>query len=219
MRLLDLFCGAGGAGVGYARAGFEVFGVDIKPQPNNPLPTFTGDALRYLVDYGRDFDVIHASPPCQKHTQMSNRWRGHGGVADSHADWISPTRKLLRYIGKPYIIENVTGARKELIDPIRITGGPFGLNVERPRLFESNLVLQGTTKPRAQNPIGVYGQRPNGRFLWRRADGTCQYAASSVEEARAAMGIDWMDWRELCEAIPPAYTEFIGKQVLELLAG
>lgn len=222
--LLDLYCSAGGAGMGYARAGFHVVGVDIECQPHYPfqLEFWRADALDALTHgvpaYGlADFDAIHASPPCQAHTTMSNRWRGAGGKADSHVDLIAATRELLIATGLPYVIENVVGARAHMRNPITLHGGMFGLGVHRPRLFESNMLILVPKAPAVADPVGVYGKTHDGRRLFDRGDGSIQFAASSVAQAGAAMGIDWMDWRELCEAIPPSYTEFVGAQLLEHL--
>lgn len=212
MRLLDLFCGAGGCSVGYARAGFEVEGVDIESHPAYPYEFHQADAMEVLDDrsFLDRFDVIHASPPCQGYTTMSNRARG---------DWpklLKPIRHALTAWGGPYVIENVPGARKEMLDPITIHGGMFGLGVDRPRLFESNMFLFEQKARRVDNPVGVYGKL-DGRRIWTRADGTEQRAARTLDQARRAMGIDWMDWDDLREAIPPAYTEFIGMQMMEYL--
>lgn len=216
MRLLDLFCGAGGAAVGYYRAGFtEIVGVDIKPQPRYPFRFVQADALKSPVRL-EDFDAIHASPPCQAHTTMSNRWRGQGGVADSHQDLIAPTRALLQASGVPYVIENVPGA--PLRATVRLHGGMFGLGVHRPRLFETSVAILASQAAPVRSPLGVYGRQPDGRLLWRRADGSEQRAARGVDEAADAMGIDWMDWRELAESIPPAYTEHIGRQLIAAIA-
>lgn len=228
-RLLDLFCCAGGAARGYHEAGFEVVGVDIDPQPHYPYEFHQAAALAVLAVLTdgqkwrgfrlEDFDAIHASPPCQASTTMSNRHRGKGGKADSHVNLIAPTQTLLRMTGVPYIIENVPGAKRSLVDPVTLTGGMFGLGVHRPRLFESNIAL--TTPPKAQPPrpaVGVYGKAPDGRLLWRRSDGSEQHAASSVAEACEAMGIDWpVTWREVAESIPPAYTEHLGRQIIAAL--
>ena len=215
-RLLDLFCGAGGAGRGYQRAGFYVVGVDIRPQPRCADDEFhQADALEFPLD---GFDAIHASPPCQAHTAMSNRWRGRGGKADSHADLIAPMRERLQEWaverpGRVWIIENVVGA------PLRPDAVLYGgLGVHRPRVFESNVVL--LTPPPCAPPrgaMGVYGEKPDGRRLFTRADGSEQRAARSLAEGREAMGIDWMEWRELAESIPPAYTHYLGKQLLAAL--
>jgi DNA (cytosine-5)-methyltransferase 1 len=214
-RLLDLFCGAGGAAMGYHRAGFDVVGVDIEPQPRYPFEFHQADAMTFPLN---KFDAIHASTPCQAHTTMSNRWRGKGGRADDHESLVAATRRRLLWAGKPYVIENVPGARAHLRNPIVLHGGMFGLGVARPRLFESNVVLLGTVAPAAVSPVGVFGRAHDGRRLFTRADGSIQRAAATLQEARAAMGIDWMEWRELAESIPPAYTEYIGRQLLPVVA-
>ncbi len=224
-RLLDLFCGAGGATRGYQLAGFHVTGVDLHPQPRYVGDEFhQADALTFPLD---GFDAIHASPPCQAYTQMSARWRKlEGGKANSHPDLIGPIRERLSAAGVPYIIENVVGAKRQMRSPITISGGTFGLRVHRPRLFESNIAL---LMPARVGPpgdhIGVYGDRPYGRRLWTRTrlngDGKKRShyrAARSTADARAAMGIDWMEWRELAESIPPAYTAYLGKQLIAALS-
>lgn len=218
-RLLDLFCGAQGAGEGYHRAGFDVTGVDIEAHPDAPHRVIEADALAVLTDaaFLASFDVIHASPPCQGYTTMSNRHRGTGGKADSHPDLISFVRLGLQAWGGVYVIENVPGARREMRHPITLHGGMFGLRVHRPRLFESNVPIVATKAPKRHDPIGVYGKTHDGRRLFTRKDGSNQYAAASLEQAREAMGIDWMCWDDLREAIPPAYTEHIGAQLLGAL--
>lgn len=211
MRILDLFCGAGGAAMGYHRAfpDAEIVGVDINPQPRYPFTFVQADAMTYPLD---GFDFVHASPPCQAHTAMSNRWRGQGGKADSHTDYIANVRWRVVMHGAPYVIENVVGARKHLLHPVTISGGSFGLGVERPRLFECSFPVTPPAYRKVTNPIGVYGQKPDGRRLSTRRDGSTQHAAKGLEQGARAMGIDWMEWRELAEAIPPAYTEWIGRQ-------
>lgn len=212
MRLLDLFCCEGGAATGYAQAGFDVVGVDIDPQPLYPFEFHQADAIEFVREYGREFDVIHASPPCQAFTTMSNRKRGEW------PDLIDPTRDALEATGRPYIIENVVGARHKLRTPVQLHGGMFGLGVDRPRLFEINWpLLWMADGPRTVNPLGVYGKGPDGRRLWTRADGTEQRAASSVEQAQRAMGMPWASWNGLREAIPPAYTRWLGAQLLSVL--
>ena len=217
-RLLDLFGGAQGCGVGYARAGFDVVSVDIEYHPRHPKidAALVYDALDVLGQpaYLARFDVIHASPPCQAHTTMSNRWRGAGGKADEHVSLIAEVRDALESWGGPYVIENVAGARSHLRNPVTYSGGAFGLRVERPRLFESNVELVPPPRVKVADPLGVYGKSPDGRRLFTRKDGSIQRAARGVEEARLAMGIDWMSWDDLREAVPPAYTEHIGRQLI-----
>ena len=194
--------------MGYHRAGFEVVGVDIEPHPDHPFPTIVADALEVDLD---GFDAYHASPPCQGYTTMNNRH------ASSIPRLIEPVRERLLATGKPYVIENVPGALAWLRSPIELTGEMFGLGVHRPRLFESNVMLMAPARPRRQeNPAAVYGKQ-DGRWLWERKDGTRLYVAD-LATGSAAMGIDWMDWDDLREAVPPAYTEFIGAQLLEHLS-
>ena len=205
-RLLDLFCGVGGAAMGYHRAGFEVVGVDIAPQPHYPFRFVQGDALMPPVRL-EAFDVIHASPPCQGYSPMTNRW------GSSKERLIPAVRGLLEAAGLPFIIENVDGA--PLQDARRLCGKAFGLETRRHRNFESNVALWSTPHGKhTDTDIPVYGL-PDGRRLYTRADGSELRAWASIEEGQRALGIKWTsDWVELKEAIPPAYTEFIGEQLL-----
>lgn len=214
MRALDLFCGAGGAAMGLHRAGFDVTGIDIKPQPRYPFRFIQADALAPPVRL-EDFDLVWASPPCQAFTQMSARWRGSGGKADSHLDLLTPTLAWLRGQEVQFVVENVVGARKHMGPHFLLHGGMFDLAVHRPRLFASNFFVMVPRARKAVDPIGVYGRRGDGRCLFRRKDvngvESIQRAARSPEEACAAMGIDSaMDWDGVREAIPPAYSHHIG---------
>ena len=207
--------------MGYHRAGFDVVGVDIVPQPHYPFRFVQVDALHYLAGHldassGLRFAAIHASPPCQFATTMSVRHRGRGMLADSRVDLLTPTLKCLEHVRIPWVVENVPGAKRLMpSSAIRLTGGMFGLGVERPRLFASSVALFQPPRARVLEPVGVYGKAHDGRLLWRRKDGTEQHAASSLAEAQEAMGMDWADWYGTKEAIPPAYTEFIGRQLLD----
>jgi DNA (cytosine-5)-methyltransferase 1 len=233
-RILDLFCGAGGAAVGYHRVGFDVTGVDIKPQPRYPFAFVQADALNYLAEHGHEYDAVHASPPCQAFTQLSARWRGKGTKSDRQPDLLTPTRAALSVWTRPYVVENVVGAKRAMSPSLLLHGAMFGLGVHRPRLFESNVLIPapgGGHTPRLIDPVGVYGPRHDGRAIRYRnggmtvaADGTKHYrtkspirCARSLEEGRAVMGIDWMEWDELREAIPPAYTTWIGKYLLAVV--
>ena len=202
---MDLFCGAGGAAVGYHRAGFDVIGVDIEPQPDYPFPFIQADALAPPVDLAA-FDAVHASPPCQSYSTMTNRH------ASDKPKLIDAVRSMLE--GHVYVIENVTGARADMRNPLALHGGQFGLDVYRPRLFEcSELIMSPPPAPRPPDAVAVYGP-PDGRNLWVRTDGTL-LKAWTLEEGRAAMGMEWATaWHGIREAIPPAYTEYIGAQLV-----
>ena len=213
MKLLDLFCGAGGAAMGYHRAGFEIVGVDLAPQPHYPFTFIQADALEYLAAHGHEFDAIHASPPCQAYVTLSNRWRGKSSVADGHPQLIEPTRRALAQTDKPYLIENVMSA--PLLTTIVLCGSMFGLGVRRHRKFETSwLLFQPQCRHKGQEHAGVYGPKADGGRLWTRRDGDEHRRARSLQDGQQRMGIDWMDWPELTEAIPPAYTEFIGRQLM-----
>lgn len=138
-RLLDLFCGAGGAAMGYHLAGFDVVGCDINPQPNYPFPFHQYDALAAIVEQGHRFDFIHASPPCQSYTPL-NAYNHH-----EYPDLIAVTRELLVASGKPWIIENVPQA--PLIDPVTLCGPMFGLKLYRHRLFEASFRSAAPAEP------------------------------------------------------------------------
>jgi DNA (cytosine-5)-methyltransferase 1 len=220
-RLLDLFCGAGGAAMGYHRAGFEVVGVDIEPQPHYPFEfvqldvlltaEFLGMPPRYN---GETFDAIHASPPCQGYSVANNV---HQKV---HPLLISDVRKFLRATGLPYVIENVEGARKHMADPYTICGLSLGLNVKRHRLFETNfsLMVPPCHSKHAGDWLLVFGHSvmERGHVVRQTPAGhnTTHRKHTTTARGREAMGIDWMNRDELSEAIPPAYTELIGHQLL-----
>lgn len=234
-RLLDLFCCAGGAGMGYHRAGFEVVGVDIEPQPNYPFEFVQADALeelRRLKMGGRsatshapsrtrggvyglaDFDAIHASPPCQSYLNLGAVNRALGRDYE-HADLIAATRTLLIESGKPYVIENVEDAKRELVDPVRICGTGLGRPIRRHRLFESNVPLVGIAcdHKRFTEPRYWTGWRPNGE---RRLSTVVQVYgnAGGREHWPAALGVDWMTAKEMTECVPPDYTDHLGAQLL-----
>jgi hypothetical protein len=188
-RLLDLFSGAGGAAMGYHRAGFDVVGVDIKPQPNYPFEFVQGDALDAPVAYS-EFDVIHASPPCQGYANVT-RWRGSH---DDHEQLITPTRQLLQATCLPYVIENVR--TKALRPCVVLCGSMFGLPIRRHRGFETS-----------------WGMSPLVLSCHHRS--TDMAFEHKHERAYAdAMGCEWMTAREAREAIPPAYALFLGEQLM-----
>jgi DNA (cytosine-5)-methyltransferase 1 len=207
MKLLDLYCGVGGASVGYARAGFEVTGIDLKHGKRYPYTYVRADVLEIIkdIDYLRQFDVIHASPPCQTHS-ITQHLRNAQGKSTNKIDLIPQTRQALIESGVNYIIENVPGS--PLIDPVQLCGSSFGLKVRRHRLFESNMLIKGSVcNHKLQGrPIGVYGslndEIPKGGKT-----------ATTIDEARKAMDMDWAIWTELVEAIPPAFTQYLGEQI------
>lgn len=229
MKLLDLFCGAGGAGMGYSRIGLEVVGVDINPQPHYPFKFYQGDAIEYLKEHGSEFDCIHASPPCQRYSAMTNgRWKDR---VSEHPDLVDPVRQLLVELNKPYVIENVVGS--PLINPTMLCGTMFqlqtkgGSQLRRHRLFETSFHV-GLTPPCQHNngsAIGVYGGGQNPSRKIPATIGVYGHAGVAsnrdclllfgTQDRRDAMGIDWMSGKELSEAIPPAYTEFIGRYLLD----
>lgn len=210
-RLLDLFCGAGGAAVGYHRAGFDVVGVDIKPQKNYPFEFHQGDAMTFPLE---GFDAIHASPPCQAYVQRNKN------LVTNHPKLIEPVRRRLVESGKPYVIENVLP--EVLLTPWLACGTAFGLALRRHRYFESPWGLS------LSRPCHHWGTVAAGDFAAVYARGGKGHRhGAGVRDAgpmpakvswSEAMGIDWMEPYELSQAIPPAYTEFIGKQLLASLS-
>ena len=210
-RLLDLFCGAGGCAMGYHQAGFEVVGVDINPQPHYPFEFHQADALTYPL---QGFDVIHASPVCKGYTELN----AHG--KEKHPKLIPAVREYLRLTGKPYVIENVTGAVQVMPGSIVLCGSMFGLMVQRHRLFESNVLLFAPGPCRHKSGcISVHGQSiwDSSQHGTTRKDGRIRPAIVPLERGMAAMGIDWMLHEELTQAIPPAYTAWIGAQLLSIV--
>jgi DNA (cytosine-5)-methyltransferase 1 len=231
-RLLDLFCGAGGSAVGYDRAGFDVVGVDVKPQPNYPFRFIQDDAIGFVFQLQEDrslayeigrIDAIHASPPCQAYSSLVTMATEQRSNRDhTHPDLVDVTRDLLRATGLPYVIENVPGA--PLIDPVMICGSAVGLpvvatpegprQVRRHRLFETNWPLLVPPCNHLHPALGTYGN--GGR--WKRTGRRGGYQGSA-EECREGMGIDWTTRAEVAQAVPPAYTEHIGRQLLARFSG
>ncbi len=221
-RLLDLYCGAGGAAVGYDRAGFDVVGVDIQPQPRYPYEFVQYEALSYLSNALEGgylaVDAIHASPPCQGYSVANNI---HGRT--DHPLLIAETRAALKATGLPYVIENVPGAAAHMENYVTLCGLSFGLNVKRHRLFETNWPL---LVPPCTNHDGdwllVFGHSvlERGTTIGRAKGGgpVIRRKSATTQRGRDAMGIQWMNRDELSEAIPPAYTEYIGQALLDQLA-
>src|SRR3990167_2746873 len=215
-RLLDLFCGAGGAAMGYHRAGFEVVGVDIKPQPHFPFEFIQAnweEPLHYLPGLWEREGIpyaLHASPPCQRFSVMTKKW----GRSEEHPDFVGDVREALQEVGCHYIIENVVGA--PLHSPVMLCGSMFGLGsqgyrLRRQRIFEASFDFW---PPASCSHVGqalpVYGHA-GGRS---KRDGL---RFPGTDAWREGMGIDWMTGNELAEAIPPAFTRWVGRQILEAL--
>jgi len=221
-RLLDLFCGAGGAAVGYHRAGFEVVGVDIKPQPHYPFPYIQMDAIELMhlfLDRGqmksqgyclgewygiKDFDAYHASPPCQEYSRTKSL---HPHI--TYPDLLSEVRTLLFSTGKPWIIENVVGA--PFNHWIMLCGSMFGLRTYRHRRFESSFLMMQPEHPKHIERVLNRGYNPNWTGFFCVTGG----GNAPVAVMKQAIGIDWMTRAEFTQAIPPAYTEYIGKYLME----
>lgn len=220
-RLLDLFCGAGGCSVGYHRAGFDVVGVDNRPMPRYPFEFHQADALEYVAEHGHEFDVIHASPPCQAYSITRH------SHSKEHPDLLPAVRHLLQACGGVYVIENVPGA--PMPGALTLCGSEFRLQafdpasdrvltLRRHRLFESNVFLMGAggcscAADRAAGRIGgVYGGGSSDRNHAREVRRGGYTPAYSIR--RSLMGIDWMTQDELSQAIPPAYCEFVGEQLM-----
>ena len=207
-RLLDLFCKAGGTSMGYARAGFEVEGVDIKPQPHYPFKFYQADALEFPLE---GYDAYHASPPCQGYMNALNMANVRAKYKDAKR-LIEPVRELLIATGKPFIIENVVGS--PLKDFIILSGMMFDLKVIRKRWFECHGFEVGLLPP----PQTYKNARLAGYIPYNKGETSRRNRLPQIwnkTSASKAMGIDWMFLYELNEAIPPAYTEFIGKYLLE----
>ncbi len=213
--LLDLFSGAGGAAMGYHRAGFDVIGVDIEPQSRYPFAFMRGDALKVLARLPYFFPfvkAIHASPPCQAYSTTASLH------TNEYPALIAPVRDLLQATGLPYVIENVAGARREMYDPITLCGSSFGLGVRRHRLFEVSGFEVGMVPPCAHHlqpePVDVTGTGASRTGARLDGKGGNSRKPRNLAHAREVMGIDWMTRPELSEAVPPAYTEWIGTRLM-----
>lgn len=211
-KLLDLFCCAGGASMGYHRAGFDVVGVDIEPRPNYPFEFVQADALEYLAEHGREFDAIHASPPCQASSALT---KGTNKGLE-YLNLIPATREALTAYNVPTVIENVQGS--DLRRDVTLCGEMFGLGVLRHRYFELDgwaVIQPAHLAHRGRTQGWRHGEYFDGPYLAVYGNGG---GKGTVTEWQEAMGIDWTDVRkEIAEAIPPAYTEFLGAQLITQL--
>lgn len=209
-KLLDLFCKAGGASMGYHWAGFEVEGVDIEPQPHYPFKFYLADALEFPLE---GYDAFHASPPCQGYMNALNMPNVQTKYRDT-PKLIEPVRELLLATGKPFVIENVPGSPLE--DFIILSGMMFNLKVIRKRWFECHGFDVGLLPP----PQSFKNARRAGYIPYNKGETSQRNRLPQIwTKARAsqAMQIDWMLLKELTQAIPPAYTELIGEYLLKHL--
>lgn len=196
--------------MGYHRAGFDILGVDNKPQKNYPFPFVQFDAVAFLRDglWPADVEAIHISPPCQRWSSMSTC---RPELAATYPDLITPMRPLLIATGLPYVIENVPNA--PLLNPIMLCGQMFGLELYRHRLFESNVALTAPAHPKHVMPASKAGHWKPGTIM------SISGHIAPIAHAREIMGIDWTNREELAEAIPPLYTRHVGKQLMKHLKG
>lgn len=203
MKMLDLFCGAGGSAMGLAIVGFKLYGVDHLPQPNYPFTFILDNALTFPLE---DYDAYWASPPCQAYSEATPITTKY-----THPRLIPIVRSILKATGKPYVIENVEGARKELIEPLKLCGTMFELGVWRHRYFEiGNMPSIESPAPcfHIGHPVTV-----NPPQNARRAQG----GKRDFNKEQLAMRIDWMTKTEIAQAIPPAYSEYIGKFIIDYI--
>ena len=206
-KLLDLFCCGGGASLGYEQAGFDVTGVDLEFQAHYRHRFVQSDAIRYLLDHWQEFDIIHASPPCQAYSTASMQFRIAG---KEYVDLIAATRDVLIATGKPYVIENVPGS--PLINPIMLCGAMFGMRTYRHRMFESNMNIVAPEHPDHKAKNAKMGRRI-------KDDEFIQYVGhfSGVKFVQQMTGLLWLNQYELAQSIPPQYTKHIGEQIIKMI--
>ncbi len=208
LKALDLYCGAGGAGMGLHLAGFDVTGIDLHFQKNYPFTFIQGNALEADLT---GYDLVWASPPCQRHSALKHR------TGIDYECFIAATRERLKSSGCSFIIENVAGA--PLINPVTLCGSSFGLGVRRHRIFESNRPITGSVcqhhlQPDPIDVTGTGGFQPNPRKL---KTGGKSRKPKNLQEARDSMGMQWARRPEISQAIPPAFSEFLGLQIIDML--
>lgn len=209
MKLLDLCCGGGGAAMGYHQAGFDVVGVDIEPQPDYPFEFHQADGLTYLTEHWQKFDVVHASPPCKASTTLT---KGTWGNSTGHIDLVGQYRRVLSQLPIPTVVENVKSA--QLRPDLTLCGTMFGLKLLRHRLFETNVAVEQPPHPAHQGRVNGWrhGINVKGSYLPVYGNGGHR---GSLADWKTAMEIDWMTRRvTLAAAIPPAYTRYIGGQLV-----
>lgn len=201
--------------MGYHKAGFEVIGIDIDPQPRYPFVYLQADVGKFRpTDYVLNADLIHASPPCQGYsksvTSIDSKWVPTKGKLEPRL--IDITRELM--VDRPYVIENVMGAKSFLRNPVLLCGSMFGLAIPRHRLFEANWPLEVPEHPKCKGMASKYAKEHDIEYRDMSVTGKGRHQGTS-DRWKTFMGIDWqMSQSELVEAIPPAYTEYIGRQFI-----
>lgn len=213
--LLDLFCGGGGACAGYQMAGWAVTGVDHHPQPEYPGVFVQADALEYLRAHGHRFDAIHASPPCQGYSlyvsSSSSRWARTKGRDEPRL--IAATRELLQRTGKPWVMENVIGSRWDIQASLLLCGSMFGLPITRHRLFESSVLMMSPHHPRCRGLAKRFAEQRGWDYRDMRVAGKGRRAGTARRWSEILGVTHSMSLNQLAQAIPPAYTEWIGREL------
>jgi hypothetical protein len=219
LRVLDLFCCGGGAARGYAKAGFDIVGVDIEDQPQYPFTFVLADALEYVFEKANEFDLIHASPPCQGYStavsSSTSKWVPTLGKDEPKL--IAPLREILNAAGIPYIIENVAGARGEMLTPVMLCGTMFGLPIPRHRLFECSWPLPQPVHGKCRGVAKDYAAKMEWEYRDMSVTGKGRRAGTATRW-KHILGIDaseHMTQHQLAECIPPAFTEYIGNEFLK----
>lgn len=222
MKILDLFCGGGGCSVGYFKAGLEVEGVDINCNHSRyyPYKFYCEDALEFIYDNINNYDVIHASPPCQGYSaHVTSKDSKHVSYSRGKNEprLIDDLREIFEIFEKPYIIENVMGAKDSMHNPIELCGVMFGLPIRRHRLFESNMPIRSPEHPECLGVAKRFAEEKGWDYRDMSVTGKGR-GAGIKDRWNEIMGIDWnMTQSEIVESIPPAYTKYIGKQIMEIL--
>lgn len=220
-KLLDLFCCGGGASRGYHSAGFDVTGVDIEPQPNYPFSFVQADALHYLAFYGLQYDAIHASPPCQGYSphvsSAGSKWVPTEGKNEPKL--IAPLRELLDSVGKPYVIENVMGARNDMRVSLQLCGTMFGLPLARHRIFESNIWIEQPEHRTCKGVAKSYAAERGWEYRDMTVTGKGR-RAGTADRWKEILGLPAdanLTQHQLAEAIPPAYAQYIGRHLMHAI--
>lgn len=219
LKLLDLFCGAGIAAEGYANIGLEVTGVDLFPQPDYPYKFIQADASTFPLE---GFDIVHASPPCQLFTRARHLRDAQGGTP-RFLDLLTPTIERFQLLDVPWVIENVEAAKSLMPSAVTVCGSAFGMEIQRHRLFLSNVPIEGTVCNHKVFPIDPVSGKPRPWGIYHVPNDSIPAGgrtARNVEHGRALMRVSRpVSWQSLKEGFPADYTTYIGTQILDYLGG